>query len=93
MSFLYVFQVIYGIADGSIYPSWASLFSTHTDRSSMATEYSVYYTTVDIIGAMAASLGALLVSAFGYSFVFYLVSGLSVLGAVTLLPMYKDLKK
>ncbi len=90
---LYIFQVVYGIADGLICPSWSSLFATHTDRTSMATEYSIYYTTVDLIGAMAASFGALMVAAFGYRIVFILVACLSFLGALTLLPMYRDLKK
>lgn len=89
---LYIVQIIYGIGDALIYPAWGALFTKHADRSSVATESSLYQTSADIVTALSASLGALLVAKFGYSTVFLIVAITTFMGSFTLIPMFHQLK-
>ncbi len=88
---LYVIQVLYGLGDALIYPSWGSLFTRHLDRDKIATENSIFQASADLSSALSASLGALLILKFGYQPVFLIVGGATWLGALLLIPMYKSL--
>lgn len=88
---LYVVQILYGIGDALIYPSWGSLFTRHLDKDKIATENSLFQAAADLSSALSASLGALLILKFGYQPVFLIVGGATWLGALLLIPMYKSL--
>jgi MFS family permease len=85
--FLFVVQILYGIADAFIYTAWNSLFTKHLDQNNIATENSIYATSADITVALSASLGALLIAYIGYSNVFFIVATFSFIAALTILPI------
>lgn len=84
---LLLIQVLYGIADALIFPAWNALFTKHIDQKNIATESSIYQTSADISMALSASLGAILVARIGYTNVFYIVAIISLLAAITILPI------
>lgn len=88
---LYVIQILYGLGDALIYPSWSSLFTRHLDKDKIATETSLFQAAADLSSALSASLGALLILKFGYHPVFIIVGVATWLGAFLLIPMYRSL--
>jgi MFS family permease len=88
---LYVIQILYGLGDALIYPSWGSLFTRHLDKDKIATETSLFQASADLSSALSASLGALLILKFGYHPVFLIVGAATWLGAFLLIPMYRSL--
>lgn len=87
---LYIFYGVVGIGLGIASPAKNSLFSMHLDKDREASEWGVYDATVFFGMAVSATLGGLLVKTYGFSFLFYLVSVINLLGIIPyLLYMHK----
>ncbi len=90
---LYIVQVFYGLATAVAVPTWYALFTRHIDKDHEGIEWGVYQTLVDLGGAGTAFAGGLLVAKFGFSYLFVLVSIISLVGSFFLLGAYKYLNK
>lgn len=89
---LFLVQAIYGIGGALSYPPWLVIFTKHVDRENTGWAWSVYYTSIDLSGALAAGLGGLLAEKLGFKPLFLLVSLISFLGSFWLFKISKDLK-
>lgn len=71
---LFLVQFIYGIGGGFAEITWNALFSKHIDKAYAGTEWSVYNTLTDFIGALAAGLGGFIAARFGFENLFILAA-------------------
>lgn len=90
---VYAVQVIYGLGGALSFPSWLAIFSRHLDKREEGLEWSLYYTVVDVGGALTAGLGGLLVERIGFAPLFAIVGVSSLVGTVLLGGAMKSLKK
>lgn len=90
---LYFAQFILGIALAFNFPSFLALFTKHISQTKEATTWSIYYTLVDLFSAIAAALGGVMATIFGFAPVIVTVSAIGVIGALLLLPMRPYLRK
>ncbi len=86
-------QILYGIGAGLAYPTWLSLWSTHLDKKHEGYEWSLYSTSVGIMMAITATLGAVLAESVGYQWTFISVGFLSLVGCGILLFLEEKAEK
>lgn len=89
---LFLVQAIYGLGGALSYPPWLAIFTRHVDKEKTGWEWSVYYTSIDLSGALAAGLGGLLAEKLGFKPLFLLVSLVSFLGSFWLFKVSEDLR-
>ena len=89
---LYLVQVLYGLADGAVLPSWYAIFTRHVDKNHEGIEWGIYRTLTDLGGAGAASIGGFLAYRFGFSSLFLTISIMSFIGTMFLLGIRKNFK-
>lgn len=90
---LYLIQVLLGLFTAITYPSYMAIFTRHVDKNKEGTEWGIYYTLTDLGGAALAFLGGYVASLYGFTHLIILVSALSLLGALVLIPIRSYLKK
>lgn len=90
---IYLIQVFSGIGTALSYPSWLAIFTRHVDQHKEGFEWSIYYTTTDLGGALVAGLGGVIANYLGFKPLFLLVGLLSFLGTAFLFVFYSDLRK
>ncbi len=93
ISQLFAIQALYGIGTAFAFASWNSVFTHHIDKNHVATEWSLYYTSMDLGGAAAAAIGAGLASSIGFRNLYVLVGILAIFGASLLLIARRRLIK
>lgn len=81
---LYIIQAIYGLGNAAVFVSWDAIFTRHLDKGEVALEWSIYYTLVDLGGAVAAALGGIIAQIVGFDQLFFLAGVLSLSGALSL---------
>ena len=79
---LYAVQVLFGVGAAFSYPGFMTIFTKFADREREGSEWATYSTTVFIGMAITAALGAWMIEQFGFSLVFLVVGGMSVLGSL-----------
>lgn len=88
---LYMAHLILGISAAMTYPTWIALFSKHIDKNDSSKEWSIHNTLTDVVLALSAVIGAVIVGSFGFQFLFLIIGTLGMIGAFILLVMKKDL--
>lgn len=88
---LFLVQAIYGVGGALFYPPWLAIFTRHVDKEKTGWEWSIYYTSIDLSGALAAGLGGFLAEKLGFKPLFLLVSLISFLGSFWLFKVSEDL--
>lgn len=89
---VFAVQIINGIGSALYYPTWLAIFTRHVDKNEEGLEWSLYFTGVDLTGAITAGLGGLLVARFGYQLTFFLIGLLTLIGGAFILGIARDLK-
>ncbi len=82
---IYIAQAVYGVGAGIAASAWLSLWSTHLDKNHEGFEWSIYSATVGIGMGVAAFLGGLLATYFGFNTTIITMGVLSVIGFLVLL--------
>jgi MFS family permease len=82
---IYIAQAVYGIGAGIAASAWLSLWSTHLDKNHEGFEWSIYSATVGIGTGVAAFLGGVLATYFGFNTTIIAMGILSVMGFLVLL--------
>lgn len=90
---IYLAQIMNGIGAALAYPTFLSIFSTHLDKKKEGFEWSIYSTTVGLMAAGSALVGAKIAELFGFKITFLLVGILAVISSLILLLLEKDEKK
>ena len=93
VNFIFLAQGVYGLGAAMAYPAWYSLFTMHLDAKHRGLEYSVWSTGVGLGAALTAYIGARLAEKVGFDNLFYIVSGISFLGLITLFFLSKKFLK
>lgn len=89
---LYLIEFFYGLMAAAVFPSWYAIFTRHMDRDKEGVEWGAYNTLIDLGGALAAGMGGILASFFGFQSLFILSSFIIFLGALSTLFIYKDMR-
>ena len=90
---LYIVQALYGIGAGLQYPSWYSLFASNLEKGRRGLDWSIYSSCVGIGTAVAAYLGAIVATKFGFNSVFFLAGALGIAAFVVLFALEKKALK
>lgn len=90
---IYLIQFLYGLAQATVFPAWLAIFTRHVDSSREGTQWGMYYTMIDLIGAGAASLGGVIAYNFGFLPLFVIASILSFFGCSWLLLVRNEMRK
>lgn len=93
IGYIYFAQIIYGLGAALAYPTWYTLFITHTDRKHKGFEWAVWSTSVGLGAALAAYGGAKLADLLGFRSLFFIVGAVSVLGMIVLFFVGKHMLK
>jgi len=88
---IYAFQVLQGIGMAMVVPSWSAIFTKHIDKGKEAFEWSVRSTSLGFGTGLAGAGGGLLVALFGFKIVFVLVGLFTMLSALLLLLIHKEI--
>lgn len=89
---LYIVQALMGLATAITYPSYYAIFTRHIDKFHEGTEWGVYYTFVDLSSAALATIGGYIAGEFGFEKLIIIVSVISMLGSLSLIPLRKFLR-
>lgn len=89
---LFLIQFLFGIAGAMAFPSWAAIFTRHIDKGREGVEWGMYQTFIDMAGAVAAPVGAVIVTVYGYPAVMYCASVLSAISAILIFGIRSQLR-
>jgi MFS family permease len=88
---IFLLQIFYGVAAAINLPSWSAIFTRHIDSGREAVEWSTHSTFLGIGAGVAAGVGGIAVAMFGFKSVFIFVSAFTLLSAVLLLFIKKEI--
>lgn len=88
---LYLLQIVFAVGMAMALSGWTAIFTRHIDKGKEATEWGLYGTLIGLGIGLSGALGGLLVSSFGFAFVFILVGLFGILSALSLLAILKFL--
>ena len=89
---IYLLEIILGIGDGLVIPSWGGFFTRHIDKGQEAFEWSLESTVVGFGVGITAAVGGYLANKFGFNLIFVIVGIMSLIGSLFLIFLYKTLK-
>lgn len=90
---IYVLQILNGLAHAMAVPAWRIMFTNHVDRTIVGFEWSLEDVGVGIATAASATIGTLIVSAFGFDTLFIIIFCFGIVSALILLTLDRDRKK
>ena len=86
---IYFLQIIYSIGMAMAYPAWCGIFTRHVDKGKEAFEWGSYGTIVDLGIGAGGIIGGVMISEFGFNYVFLVVGMLSLISSLLLLTLRK----
>lgn len=89
---VYAIQAWFGVGTALAIPPWYAIFTRHIDKMQENVEWSLESVAVGVSGASAAALSGIVVTHIGFSFAFVLDGVLAILGAITQIKIYRDLR-
>jgi len=89
---IYVLQTIYAIGMAMSLSGWSAIFTRHIDKGKEATEWGLDATSYGIGTGVAAAVGGLAVTKFGFNPVFIAVGIMGLIGVVLLLGIRNKIK-
>ncbi|MDP3954569.1 MAG: MFS transporter [bacterium] len=90
---IYLIQALIGIANSMAVPGWRILFTDHLDKGKVGLEWSFDDVVIGLATAASAYLGGVIAEKYGFDTLFIVISILSYLGAIILIPAWKNIKK
>lgn len=89
---LYIVQFTLGLLAASTYPSFLAIMTRHIDKGKEGTEWSIYFTLIDITSAAFAIIGGYMVVTAGFPVLITIVVCTSLMSTMMLLPVRPYLK-
>jgi len=89
---IYVLQTIYAIGMAMSLSGWSAIFTRHIDKGKEATEWGLDATSYGIGTGVAAAVGGLAVTKFGFNPVFIAVGIMGLIGVILLLGIKNKIK-
>lgn len=90
---LYAVQIVMGVITGITYPSYMAIFGRHIDSSHENMEWGIRFTLTDISAALGAMIGGFLAYNYGFSLLIVATSVAGFVGALSLAPIKKFMRK
>jgi MFS family permease len=87
---IYLAQFIHGVGSALAYPTWLGLWSTHLDKKHESFEWGFYSTTVGLVAAGTAAIGAAIAQYIGFTYTFVFVGVMSLVGAGILFKLNSE---
>lgn len=81
---IYIIQAIFGVGSAFAFAAWDAIFTRHLDKNEVAFEWSVYYTVIDVGGAITAGAGGIMATHLGFQPLFLTVGIITTIGALLL---------
>lgn len=88
---VYAAQCVQAMAMAMVIPSWSAIFTRHIDHGAEAYEWGLRSTGMGLGTGIAGAVGGIMVAFFGFKIVFVLVSMFTIISAVLLLLIRKDI--
>lgn len=88
---IYAAQCVQAVAMAMVIPSWSAIFTRHIDHGAEAYEWGLRSTGMGFGSGIAGAVGGIMVAFFGFKIVFVLVSVFTIISAVLLLLIRKDI--
>jgi hypothetical protein len=76
---LILLQVLIGFGESFGVTSFSSIFAEHLDRGKYIREYGSWHWISNIIAGIATAMGGFIITAFGFSTLFFIMSGLAII--------------
>ncbi len=89
---IYMIQSLYGVGLAFAIPPWYAIFSRHLDKLKENIEWSMDSISIGIGAAVAAAVGGILATKFGFYLVFLMGGMFAIYGVVMQARIFKDLK-
>jgi predicted MFS family arabinose efflux permease len=86
---LFLIQIFNGFSATIAVQAWRILFTSYIDKSMVGFEWALEDVGVCLSTAISASVGAYVVSHFGFNILFFLMFGLGLTGTVILVTLYR----
>lgn len=80
---LFLVQVVFGIGQAVNLPAYDGLYSKSLDRGKFAYEWGLWESMFLIVSAIAAPIGGFLAQTYGFSLLFTIMLGFSILGLLS----------
>jgi len=90
---LYAVQFLYGLIMSITFPSFMAIFTRHIDKHKEGTEWGIYFTLTDFMGAIAASIGGVLAQTVGFRTLIVVLVFISILGTLMIFPIRPYIRK
>ena len=88
---IYAAQCVQAVAMAMVIPSWSAIFTRHIDHGAEAYEWGLRSTGLGFGSGIAGAAGGIMVAFFGFKIIFVLVSIFTMISAVLLLMIRKDI--
>lgn len=85
---LFIVQIIFGIGEAIGTPAYDGIYSRHLDKGKYVSEWGLWESVDYIVAGVAAAIGGLLASIYGFRFLFVIMFILSLLGLITALFLF-----
>lgn len=89
---LYIVQFVLGFFTAFTFPTYMAIFTRHIDKEKEGTEWGVYFTLTDLIGAALAVVGGYIAVTEGFPALIVTVVVVSLFGALLLWPIKPYIK-
>lgn len=90
---LYLVQFVLGLFTAFTFPTYMAIFTRHIDKKKEGTEWGVYFTLTDLVGAALAAVGGYLAAMQGFPTLIIIVVILSLIGSFLLWPIKPYIKR
>lgn len=90
---IYLLQIMYGVGAAMSFPTWMAIFTRHLDKFHEAYQWGIYDTSTGLVAGITAVFGGIVASKYGFDTLFYLISGITLLGLMILFLVYKAIIK
>lgn len=89
---LYLVQFCLGLFTSFTFPTYMALFSRHLDKAKEGTEWGIYFTLIDIMGASFAAIGGYIATNQGFHILIGMVVAIAFMGSLLLWPIRRYIR-
>jgi MFS family permease len=89
---LYCVQFVTGLVGACLFPPYMAMFTRHIDRNREGTEWGIYYTLVDFVSAITASIGGVIAATAGFVWLIITLSSIGLIGSSLLYAIRKHIR-
>ena len=89
---LYIIELALGLFTAFTFPTYMAIFTRHIDKEKEGTEWGIYFTLTDIVGAAFSVIGGYVAVSAGFPVLIVVVVLLSLFGTLFLFPIKPYIK-